>query len=495
MSILLCLYLLCAVLLTFYGINCHVLIRLFKQRHVHTRTAIRNRIKAFYGGPLPIENPEMFEERLPFVTTQLPIYNEFNVAERLIEAAAAMAYPRTRHEIQVLDDSTDDTRRLVAAKVAKLRQKGINILQITREDRDGFKAGALKNGLAHASGEFLAIFDADFVPPRDFLLRAIPCFSGEPDIGFVQARWGYLNRNQSLITRLQSIGIDGHFMVEQSARNSRGLLMNFNGTAGVFRKQAILAAGNWQSDTLTEDMDLSYRIQLAGWRCRYLVDLIAPSEIPNNINAFKNQQFRWAKGSIQTAIKLLPAVMRSNFSRFAKLQAFMHLTHYCIHPLMLFLAVMALPVLLIGQPDVPTFLFAAFGTLLALSCTGPSRLYLVAENAIGNSPLKTILHIPVMVCFGCGLAVNNTRAVLEAVFGKQSGFIRTPKSGFKSRKNYVPVKSVIYLLEMLTGFWCLAGTIVYFSSNQILVGHFLLIYAIGYLSIGFLSWRHSIKTP
>lgn len=452
-------------------------------------------VETFYGGPIPVDDPNSAARRLPRVTTQLPIFNELNVAERLIDAAAAMAYPTGKHEIQVLDDSTDETRRIVAAKVAELRHEGINIVQITRKNREGFKAGALKNGLERATGKYLAIFDADFVPPRDFLLHAVPCFYSEPNIGFAQARWGHLNRNESLITRLQSIGINGHFMVEQTARNSSGLLMNFNGTAGIFRKQAILDAGNWQGDTLTEDMDLSYRIQLAGWRCRYMLNLIAPAEIPNDVNAFKNQQFRWAKGSIQTAIKLLPKVLRSDFSVFAKVQAFMHLTHYCIHPLMLFLAVMALPVLLIGHPDLSTVLFAVFGFLLALSCTGPSRLYIVAENALENSPLKTLFLMPVMICFGCGLAVNNTRAVLEALFGKKSNFVRTPKSGYKSRKNYTPVKNVIYLIELLTGFWCLAGTIVYFSSDQILVGHFLLLYTIGYLAIGILSWRHSIKSP
>ena len=450
-------------------------------------------VETFYGGAVPVDEPQSAARMLPHVTTQLPIYNELNVAERLIESAAAMAYPLDKHEIQVLDDSTDETRRIVAEKVAELRDKGYNIAHITRNDRRGFKAGALKNGLDSAEGEYLAIFDADFVPPRDFLLRSIPCFYHEPDIGFVQARWGHLNRNESLITRLQSIGINGHFMVEQAARNSSGLLMNFNGTAGIFRKQAILEAGNWQGDTLTEDMDLSYRIQLAGWRCHYMIDLIAPAEIPNDINAFKNQQFRWAKGSIQTAIKLLPRVLRSDFSLFAKLQAFLHLTHYCIHPLMLFLAIMALPVLLIGHPDLPTFLFAVFGFLLAISCTGPSRLYIVAENALQNSPLKTVFLMPVMICFGCGLAVNNTRAVLEALMKKPSGFIRTPKSGFNHRKSYVPVKNIVYLFELLAGIWCLAGAIVYFSSNQVIVGHFLLLYTFGYLTIGILSWRHSSR--
>ncbi|MFZ1199639.1 MAG: glycosyltransferase, partial [Desulfobacterales bacterium] len=249
----------------------------------------------------------------------------------------------------------------------------------------------------------------------------------------------------------------------------------------------------WQGDTLTEDMDLSYRIQLAGWRCRFLIDLVAPAEIPSNINSFKSQQFRWAKGSIQTAKKLLPRILRADVSGFVKFQAFMHLTHYAIHPLMLFLTVMALPVLLSGQPRLTALLFFAFGSLLALSCSGPSRLYMVAEHALGKSRLKTLLLMPLMVCFGCGLAVNNSRAVLEALIGRQSDFVRTPKRGFSSAKRYLPARSSLYLTEIGVGLWCLVGMIIYFFTEHFLVGHFLFLYAAGYLTIGILSWRHSIN--
>jgi cellulose synthase/poly-beta-1,6-N-acetylglucosamine synthase-like glycosyltransferase len=411
----------------------------------------------------------------------------------LIDAAAAVVYPRDRHEIQVLDDSTDETRQIVAAKVAELRRKGVDIKHITRRDRMGFKAGALRFGLERASGEYLAIFDADFVPPPDFLLKSIPFFINDSGLGFVQGRWGHLNRKESFITRLQSIGINGHFMVEQSARNYNGLFMNFNGTAGIFRKMAVLDAGNWQDDTLTEDMDLSYRIQLAGWRCRYLIDLVAPAEIPSNVNAFKGQQFRWAKGSIQTAKKLLPGILHADIGGFAKFQAFMHLTHYLIHPLMLFLAVMALPVLLSGLPRLPAVLFFAFGSLLVLSCSGPSRLYMVAEHTLDQTRLKSFLLMPLMICFGCGLAVNNTRAVLEAMVGIKTAFIRTPKKGFFGKKRYLPARSSLYLTEIGVGLWCLAGMAVYFAADLYLVGHFLFVYAAGYLSIGILSWRHGLN--
>jgi cellulose synthase/poly-beta-1,6-N-acetylglucosamine synthase-like glycosyltransferase len=495
MQILIVLYFLCAVLLTVYGVNCHVMIHLFQKRLATRRLEDRALIDDFYGGGLPLEDPRPFAARLPFVTTQLPIFNERNVAERLIDAVAAMAYPPGKHEIQVLDDSTDETRELVASRVAEWQKRGVAIRHIVRTERRGFKAGALRHGLETARGDYVAIFDADFVPPPDFLLRSVPFFLLDSRLGFVQARWGHLNGGDSLITRLQAIGINGHFMVEQSARNTSKLLMNFNGTAGVFSKRAILAAGNWHDDTLTEDMDLSYRVQLCGGHCRYLVDLVAPAEIPANLNAFKSQQFRWAKGSIQTARKLLPRILRSDFSPFVKLQALLHLTHYIIHPLMLFLAVTALPVLIGGQPHLPVVVFLVFGFFLLLSCTGPSRLYLAAESAVGNSRLKTLALLPVMICFGCGLAVNNSRAVLEALTGRKSGFVRTPKLGSAPHRAYPSAHTTAFFTEIAVGLWCLIGTAAYFNSRLYLIGHFLLLYAVGYLLVGLLSWRHSVKRP
>ena len=488
-------YAICAFLLAVYGINTHMLVQLFTRHFPERMKTDKAFLADFYSQNSPFEKTNEAAANLPTVTTQLPIFNELNVVERLIDAVAAFQYPEGLHEIQVLDDSTDETRMIVAEKVRILQEQGIDIHHITRHDRTGFKAGALREGLARARGEFVAIFDADFNPPSDFLLRAMPFFVDQPRLGLVQARWGHINKEENWVTRLQAIGINGHFMVEQGARSANRLFMNFNGTAGVFRKTAILDAGNWQEDTLTEDMDLSYRLQLRGWQCRYLIDLVAPAEIPRDLNAFKNQQFRWAKGSIQTAIKLMPRIWQSSFRPFVKFQAFMHMSHYIIHPLMLILAILA-PVLLLQKTRFLTGIgFFGFGGLLLLSCTGPSRMYLVAEHALGRRYLHTLRHLPFMVCFGCGLAVNNSRAVMEALLGKSSPFVRTPKSGEHTRKVYRISKNPLIYLELLIGVWCLYGVALYFYSHHYLIGHFMLIYAVGFLYIGGLSWWQGHRIP
>jgi cellulose synthase/poly-beta-1,6-N-acetylglucosamine synthase-like glycosyltransferase len=486
MTLILVLYCIALGMLALYGINCHVLIHLFKRRIAQRPGEDQRLLSEFYR--------DRNIQELPMVTSQLPIYNEMNVTERLIDAVVTFDYPEGKHEIQILDDSTDETSQIIAQKVKTLKAAGVQIEHIRRSTREGFKAGALKHGLEKARGEFLAVFDADFVPPRDFLLKTIPFFLLDPHLGLVQSRWGHLNSHESLITCLQSIGINGHFMVEQSARNWNGLFMNFNGTAGIFRKKAILEAGNWKADTLTEDLDLSYRMQFVGWRCRYLIDLVSPAEIPENVNAFKSQQFRWAKGSIQTAMKLLPSVWKSAHPLFKKLQATLHLTHYLVHPLMVYIAITAPLLLLTQKLQISPILFAFVGVILLLSCTGPSRLYWTAETYLHGIWNSRLLLLPFLVCFGCGLGINNTRAVLEAIWGRKSEFVRTPKKGNQERKHYRLPLNPLFLLEILVGIWCLSGTFFYFEAKQYLIGHFLLIYSIGFTYVGATSLLHQRRS-
>jgi cellulose synthase/poly-beta-1,6-N-acetylglucosamine synthase-like glycosyltransferase len=475
-TILALIYFAAALMLMGYGLNCYLLLLLFW----------RGRRKA--SARLGRYAQQEFEPTgLPVVTTQVAIYNEVNVVERVMRATAAMTYPRGRHEIQILDDSTDETRTVVDRVAAELRAAGHDVKVLRRRRREGFKAGALAGGLTAARGTLIAVFDADFIPPTNFLLRSAPFFLREADLGLVQARWGHLNREDSLLTRAQAIGIDGHFMVEQAARGWNHLYMNFNGTAGVWRRSAIEAAGGWQWDTLTEDMDLSYRMQFKGWATLYLSDLVVPAEIPGTIGAFKSQQFRWAKGSTQTALKLLPTIWRQPVSAFKKLQAFFHLTHYCVHPLMLTLALLSLPVLLTLRFDLAPMLFFCLSLVLAVSILGPNALYITSQLTAGEGWWRRVLWMPCLVLIGVGLAVSNSRAVWEAFFGVKSGFVRTPKQGERQLKRYALTPSPLVVAEILLGIWCAAAFGVYLAAGKYLVGPFLAIYTAGYLFVGLLT--------
>jgi cellulose synthase/poly-beta-1,6-N-acetylglucosamine synthase-like glycosyltransferase len=493
MDLFIVIYCLACAILGIYGFNCHFMTALYRKRHEEHAQKNAKLMAEFYGPSGPgLEGPGA--ARLPLVTTQVPIYNEFNVAERVLDAVAAMRYPAGKHEIQVLDDSTDETRDVVARKVAELAAQGVDIKQITRTDRVGYKAGALRQGMAKAKGEFVAIFDADFVPPPDFLLYTVPQFLDDPKVGIVQARWDHLNREESLLTRLVSLGIDGHFKVEQTARASNGLFMNFNGTAGMFRKSAIAQAGGWQDDTLTEDLDLSYRLQLAGYTCRYVPEMPVPAEIPADINAFKSQQFRWAKGSIQTAKKLLPRILRSPATPRQKFCASVHLTHYLVGPLMAFLAAAALPILLVRGARPGDSAYLMMGLFLLVTTSGPSVMYLTAQKGLGRNPMRALPLMPLMVVLGCGLAINNTRAVFEALWGKPSAFVRTPKNGDAgssgAAKAYRVALDPVFFAEALAGMWCAAAVAFYWSTSHYLVGHFMLVYSLGFLTMATLSWRH-----
>ena len=364
----------------------------------------------------------------PVVTVQLPVFNESRVVERLIDAAASLEYPAGRLEIQVLDDSTDETRTRAAAVVARYRSRGLDIHHLVRERRTGYKAGALEAGLARARGELVAVFDADFVPPTDFLLRLVPHFA-DRRVGMVQAPWGHLNRGRSPLTAAQATLLDSHFMVEQSARMRAGLFFNFNGTAGLWRRACIEDAGGWSHDTLTEDLDLSYRAQLQGWRFVFREGVEAPAELPTDMEALKSQQRRWVKGSIQTARKLLPRVWRAPLPARVKIEALFHLTSNVAYPLALGLALLLLPVLL-----APSFLTAGIAWaiqigIVALGLVPVCWFLAVGRRATGGGVLQVVGDVPVALLLGIGLSVNNARAVIEG-FGRRVGdWERTPKTG------------------------------------------------------------------
>lgn len=481
-------YVIAGVGLVMYGFNCYYSIYLFLRNSRRVRLSDRKNILQFYR--------DHTMDDMPVVTTQLPVYNEANCVERLIDAVCAIDYPKDKHEIQVLDDSTDECYEVTKRKVAQMQALGYDIKLIHRTQRKDYKAGALKEGMVTARGDFLAIFDADFVPSRDFLLKTIPYLVMDPKVGLVQGRWGHLNRMESGLTLAQSIGIDGHFVIEQSARSWGDLFMNFNGTAGVWRRQAIDDAGGWEGDTLTEDMDLSYRSQLAGWRMKFVFDVIVPAELPNDINAFKAQQFRWAKGSIQTAIKILPRVFSAKVPIKIKIASFMHMTHYSIHPCMLFTAIFAFPLLVWYEPvkNLPNWISATAFGFIFIAAIAPSTLYLVAQRCSGYAGWKMrLLSFPILMALGVGIAVSNTRAVLAAVFGLKGSFVRTPKKGAKSLSHYAQKFPFLAVVEIAVGAYCVFGLLAYIGAQKFIIGPFLALYAIGFLMVGILSFLHYIS--
>jgi cellulose synthase/poly-beta-1,6-N-acetylglucosamine synthase-like glycosyltransferase len=366
-----------------------------------------------------------------------------------------------------------------------------------RTDRKGYKAGALEAGLAQAKGEFIAIFDADFIPPPEFLGETLPYFV-DPRVGMVQARWGHINHDYSLLTRIQSMGIDGHFGVEQPARSWGGLFMNFNGTAGIWRKKAIDDAGGWEHDTLTEDLDLSYRAQLKGWKLEFSPGMVCPAELPVHIHAFKAQQHRWAKGSIQVARKLLGRILRARIPLFVKLEAVLHLTHYLVHPMMLIVVLTSLPMLFTQWFYASLSYPIMFFSLITLATCGPSSLYFYSQRLLYRDWLKNIKYLPLLVCLGTGIAVSNTKAILEA-FGKRTGaFIRTPKYDIWSRadnwrrKTYRSPESLLSILEFLMGCYALVALILFLTLRKYFISPFLVIYTLGFFSVFTLSMSHSI---
>ena len=433
----------------------------------------------------------------PRVTVQLPIFNERYVIERLVEAVSRFDYPRELLDVQVLDDSTDETCEVASACVERHAAQGMPIVYIHRSKREGYKAGALENGLKTSEGEYIAIFDADFIPEPDFLRRTIPYFvdpASGPKIGMVQTRWTYLNRDYSLLTQVETILLDGHFVVEHGARSRRGTFFNFNGTAGVWRRKAIEEAGGWEHDTLTEDTDLSYRAQLKGWKFLYLPQIECASELPVDMNGFKAQQARWAKGLMQTAKKILPRVMKSDAPWHVKAEAFFHLTANISYPLMVLFSAMLLPAMIVRfyqgwfqmlVIDLPLF--------LASTCS-ISSFYIVAQRELRpKNWWRTFLYMPFVMATGIGISVRNAQAVLEAIVGRKSEFARTPKFNIAGKKGSFVEKKYknkagwMPYAEVLLGLY-FAGTIVYATSNENYATiPFLLLFVWGYLYTGLMS--------
>jgi cellulose synthase/poly-beta-1,6-N-acetylglucosamine synthase-like glycosyltransferase len=438
------------------------------------------------------EPAERFAD-LPRVTVQLPIFNEQFVIDRLLQAVCALDYPRDKLDIQVLDDSTDETAQVASALVDAYASKGFPVSYHHRSNRHGYKAGALAEGLLSAKGEFVAIFDADFVPPADFLLKTVHYFT-DPKVGMVQARWTHINRNYSFLTEVEAILLDGHFVLEHSGRARSHVFFNFNGTAGVWRRSAIDDAGGWQHDTLTEDTDLSYRAQLKGWKFLYLQDVECPAELPVEMTAFKTQQARWAKGLIQTSKKILPSVLNSDQPRRIKVEAWYHLTANLSYPLMVMLSVLLLPAMIIRfyqgwfqmlYIDLPLFMASTFSI---------SSFYLVSQRELfPKSWPRSLLYLPFLMALGIGLTVTNTRAVLEALRGKQSSFARTPKYRVETKKDKVRANKYrkglgwVPWVELLIGAY-FALTVYYAIINENFVTvPFLVLFVIGYWYTGLMS--------
>src|SRR6476620_8795707 len=474
-TLILVLYFFVCSILAIYGWHRYYLVYLYTKNKDHA----------------PAPPPELTV--LQRVTVQLPIFNEMYVADRLIGAVCELDYPKELLEIQVLDDSTDETAEIAELAVRRHASRGFDIRFLHRVDRRGYKAGALEAGLAEATGEYVAIFDADFIPPRDFLRRTLPYFATDSKIGMVQARWGHINQDYSLLTKIQSILLDAHFVLEHGGRNRGGCFFNFNGTAGVWRREAIADAGGWQHDTLTEDLDLSYRAQLNGWRFVFLPDVVSPAEVPVEMTSFKSQQHRWAKGSIQTCMRLLPRILRSKQPLRVKAEAFFHLSANFNYLLMSLISILMLPAMSVRYNmgwteiliiDVPLF-FAATASIAVF--------YVKAQRELYGDWGQRMKYLPFLMSIGIGLCVNNTRAVLEALFRKQSEFARTPKYGIEEDsdewvgKKYHQTVGVQPIIELALGLY-FSATVFYALVNQIYATlPFLMLFQIGFLYTGLLS--------
>lgn len=448
-----------------------------------------------YKDVKPQPKGKFAESDLPRITVQLPLFNEMYVVERLLEAVTKLDYPRHLLEIQVCDDSTDETVKIAEAAVARYQTEGHNIQYIHRTDRTGFKAGALENAMKSANGELLAIFDADFLPKPDCLRKMVDYFTNE-QVGMVQMRWSHINADYSLLTRIQEIMLDGHFVVEQSSRNRTGAFFNFNGTAGMWRKQAIEWSGGWQHDTLTEDTDLSFRAQLMGWRYVYLLDDDVPAELPVEINAFKAQQRRWAKGLVQVGLKLLPRLWKHpKLSKFQKIELFFRLNGNLAAPLMILLSLLHIPVLIARFNQGLFHMLLLDAPLMILSTASVAAFYGSAILYLHPDKKRRLWLLPIVMGMGIGLVFSNTRAVLEALFGVQSSFVRTPKyavkqaqeSWLQQARKYRRKHGLLPYIELAFALYFVAAIAYAIRSEIYGTIPFLMIFLVGYGYMGLMS--------
>lgn len=432
------------------------------------------------------------------VTIQLPLYNELYVVERLINAVCEIDYPKDKMEIQVLDDSTDETVQITARAVEEKRKLGFDIKQVRRSNREGFKAGALKEGMKTAKGEYIAIFDADFIPQKEFLKKTLSFFTDEK-VGMVQTRWEHINGDYSILTKAQALALDGHFVIEQTVRNKAGFFINFNGTGGVWKRSCIEDAGNWDGDTLTEDLDLSYRAQLNGWKFVYLKDFTSPAELPSEINALKSQQFRWTKGAIETAKKILPLVWKSKIPLRVKIQSTFHLSNNIVFPFILLAAILNVPLIFIKNSG-PHHAYFAMMSIFVLAFIGSFLFYLYSQKDIRNDWRKKIVLFPLFMAGSMGFAVNNSRAVFEGLMNRKSEFVRTPKFKVVNDKDswigkkYTNRKlGFSVYVELIMAIYCLIGVASSIYFLEIAALPFQILFFLGFSFVSLTSIKHAFS--
>jgi cellulose synthase/poly-beta-1,6-N-acetylglucosamine synthase-like glycosyltransferase len=434
--------------------------------------------------------------QLPSVTIQLPLYNEMYVARRVIEAASRLSYPREKLHLQILDDSTDATTEVARECAAGLREQGFSVEVLHRENRDGYKAGALKAGLERVDSELVAIFDADFVPCADFLEKTVPQFL-DPKVAMVQTRWSYINREYSLLTRVQALLLDGHFMLEHTARCYSGRFFNFNGTGGLFRRSAILDAGGWEGDTLTEDLDLSYRAQLRGWRFVFLPEVEVPSELPVDIFGFKNQQHRWTKGSVQVGKKLLPRIWKSNAPLRVKLEATFHLTANLSYPLLVLLSIMMPFAVVLRARALSRGPFAVEALVFGLTTASVFVFYAVAQRELGRNWKLRMRDLPFILAIGVGMCINNAGAVMEALVGHETPFVRTAKYHIESLRDrwkgklYRSARKPSFFVELVLASYMVTGFAAIAWKEEWAALPYLGLFVVGYVYVFGLSLAHT----